>query len=354
MEHPKYTNKEVDVYLSKKRLQWLDWDDDMNCFNGINSTLHALTKKINDSFYLSDNHKLDYCLLEDASINASARVFESDDEKTIDLVSIHAGTFYSALELFKHLVFAEDTLIDVGGIEQEGRGFKNEDIDKLDYAYGLAVLVTSYVYLHEVGHLVWGHIEYLRDFKPENRLLQVLENQADIFAIDDLLETGAKTIIAKRLLGDQLQPGDERKTIALDNLWGTGDRMIWNTIYAISAMVIRMSANSEELIQLDSTHPTQYIRANSLLVSALTFIRGRPIFGVNGKSDDVLQFIMSACLTAENDMKKIGYKDGFFNPEDEKLYDYLLEGAKMKISVEGELEKNWRNPKMANYEKLLS
>lgn len=351
MNRPEYTNKKVESHINGFKLLTINPEDDYDPFNGINATLCELSRIINEHFYQTQDRKLSFCWEDNDEFNAYAESFTSTNECAIDFANIHSGVFLRALSLFQTLLKLDDTFMSVGEKARVGGDEAAAHTERMAFAYSLAVLATSFVFLHEAGHLAWGHTDYCETHNPGIRIRQNLEIQADLFAIDWLLNIGIARVFETKRNGATPDFGDELANSTHGLLWGDGDSMLRNTIYAIYA--IERIWNDTEFTQSTDEHPSWYVRIN-LLIPGLIYRLDTPLLFPKEKTrEDLIEYIFDACLIAEEDMRKLGFEESVIQYDDEMLKQYMVEGAKVKLENEAAMMKYWRNPSMVELHKTF-
>jgi hypothetical protein len=206
--------------------------------------------------------------IENLEINAFA--FESHN---YDFVGVYVGTIVTIYTFFASLLAYPRLLLSIGNplAEEEWKSYtvdpkllfsrQPRDIARRSFAHLLATTAIDFLFAHEIGHLMNGHVKFLRmrrgmplvaEFDPtqktreENLTLQTLEMDADCFAVGQ----GLATAIGRASDPDHVFPPDWRR-------WYGTPRLALFTWTLATYGLFRLFFKSEtNLDDLDSTnHP---------------------------------------------------------------------------------------------------
>jgi hypothetical protein len=148
--------------------------------------------------------------IENLELNALA--FEADDH---DFVGVYVGTVVTIYAFFSSLLAYPRLLMSIGNplAEEEWKSYtvdpkllfrQPKDVARRSFAHQIATIAIDFLFAHEIGHLMNGHVKLLRtrqgiplmpEFDPtqktreQNLTLQTLEMDADSFAVGQGLAT---------------------------------------------------------------------------------------------------------------------------------------------------------------------
>ena len=227
--------------------------------------------------------------VENTLVNAFA--FESDNH---DFVGVYVGTIVTIYSFFSALLANPNLLLSIGNpLEEEEWKTDTFDpkqlfrqpksIERRSFAHLIATIAIDFLFAHEVGHLMNGHVKLLRSRKgipllaecdlaenthEENLTLQTLEMDADSFAMGQ----GLATAFGRARNPDSVLPLDWRQWYSTSTLALFG----WTlAIYGFFRLFFKGSIN---LDNLDSTnHPPPNVRLSMVLTRTVEFLKKKDL-----------------------------------------------------------------------------
>jgi hypothetical protein len=223
--------------------------------------------------------------IENMEVNAFA--LESDNH---DFVGVYVGAIITIYSFFGSLLAYPRVLMSIGNPLTE-EGWRSDtfdpkqlyrqpkDVARRSFAHLIATIAIDFLFAHEIGHLMHGHVKLLRTRQgtpilaefdlatktsEENITLQTLEMDADSFAASQ----GLATALGRAGDPDHVFPPDWRQWYATPNLALFG----WTlAIYGFFRLFFKGSVNLDDL---DSTsHPPPNIRLNMVFSTAVEFLK---------------------------------------------------------------------------------
>jgi hypothetical protein len=248
--------------------------------------------------------------IENLQMNALA--FESNDH---DFVGIYIGAIVTTYGFFGSLLSYPRSLMSIGNPLAEGEvdstNFEPNqpmrvpgDPARRSYAHLLATIAIDFLFAHELGHLMHGHVKLMRkrtgipflaEFDltqkthEENLMLQTLEMDADSFAVGQGLATAFGRC------------GDPSKVFPPDwRPWYNAPRealFTWTlAIYAFFRLFYRGTANLDDL---ESTnHPPPSIRMWMILSTLVEFLKKKGLEGLTPQMESIIGEVMQTVETA--------------------------------------------------------
>jgi hypothetical protein len=223
--------------------------------------------------------------IENWDVNAFA--FESDNH---DFVGVYVGAIVTIYRFFGSLLAYPRLLMSIGNPlveeEWESQAFDPKqlhrhpkDTARRSFAHLIATIAIDFLFAHEIGHLMNGHVKLLKkrngmsllaEFDPaqknpeENLTRQTLEMDADSFAVGQ----GLVTAFGRAEDPSHVFPIDWRQWY----IPPTQALFAWTlSIYGFFRLFFRGTVN---LDALDSTtHPPPNLRLNMVLSTIIEFLR---------------------------------------------------------------------------------
>jgi hypothetical protein len=248
--------------------------------------------------------------IENLEMNALA--FESNDH---DFVGVYIGAIVTIYAFFGFLLSYPRFLMSIGNPLAEGELNSTtldpnqpmrlpKDAARRSYAHLLSTLAIDFLFAHELGHLMNGHVKlmkkrtgipFLTEFdstqrsRDENLVLQTFEMDADSFAVGQGLATAVG------------RTGETQKVFPVDwRPWYSTPRQALFTwtlaIYAFFRLFYKGIAN---LDNLDSTnHPPPNIRMSMILSTLVEFLKKKGLEELIPQMESIIGDVMQTVETA--------------------------------------------------------
>lgn len=217
---PRFMNNELALIIEKQGgLFWLEGEHQtstIRLFEVLTRRFNCHVENATASLYLIRPREISYGILNSSSLNAIAYASDLENTPPFDFVGINIGSIFTLNDVFSRILAHPQTFPEVGSPEKENSinkeiPFLSPDVfkDKFStiypncpirglFAFLLAQMALDFLFFHEITHLRFGHLEYLKnelsfDFWSEafgstletrrNKILQTLEWDADCGAI---------------------------------------------------------------------------------------------------------------------------------------------------------------------------
>jgi hypothetical protein len=249
--------------------------------------------------------------IENWDVNALA--FERDNH---DFVGIYIGAIVTIYSFFGSLLAYPRFLMSIGNplAEEEWKSDRFDprqlyrqpkDVARRSFAHLMATLAIDFLFAHEIGHLMNGHVKLLRmkkgmplvaEFDPtqktleENLTLQTLEMDADSFAVGQ----GLATALGRADDPSHVFPPDWREW------YGTSRQALFSWTLAIYGFFRLFFKGTVNLDDLDSTsHPPPNIRLSMALTTVVEFLKKRGLVELIPQLEPIIGEVMRTVETGQ-------------------------------------------------------
>jgi hypothetical protein len=223
--------------------------------------------------------------IENGDVNAFASEWDN-----YDFVGVYVGAIVTIYSFFGSLLAYPRFLMSIGNplAEEEWKSEtfdpkqlyrQPKDVARRSFAHLLATIAIDFLFAHEIGHLMNGHVKLLKtrkempllaEFDPtqktpeENLTRQTLEMDADSFAVGQ----GLATAFGRAGDASHVFPPDWRQW------YGTPTQALFSWTLAIYGFFRLFFKGTVNLDHLDSTtHPPPNIRLSMVLTTVVEFLK---------------------------------------------------------------------------------
>lgn len=249
--------------------------------------------------------------IENWDVNALA--FEWDN---YDFVGVYVGAIATIYSFFGALLAYPRFLMSIGNpmAEEEWKSDafhpkqlyrQPKDAARRSFAHLIATIAIDFLFAHEIGHLMSGHVKLLRirkglpllaEFDPtqktreENLTLQTLEMDADSFAVGQ----GLATAFGRAADPSHVFPTDWRQW------YGTSTQALFSWTLAIYGFFRLFFKGTVNLDDLDSTnHPPPNIRLSMVLTTVVEFLKKKRLEELMPQLEPIIGEVMRTVETGQ-------------------------------------------------------